>query len=644
MLMILMVLVPCFAIGKKKNCPQYNIKDWTNSSDLYTTSWEGLEKYNIKTTAEFSRQNLTKIQDLTSLINSDKRPLICEANINGGYLKPEEVHCLAIQYSLKKECFINWAWNVKRLENMKDLGVIFCADAEAVNWFNKQLINHRPTSDTSGMEKGEVLKDNPNNESKDLLLKICDNCVEEDVLKLMDYYPKNIPNISKSKDEKLIGKFHSQMPNPEPKSIKYATLLTALCPENNKEILASLMKLNSKLKNEVAINFLDDLLKILTQQSSYFKHEKCQLFCKNFTSIRWQLYDSVAQTIYQIKIDILKKINEHCITNKLGLKKHDSEERKDSGKEITDETKQKLLLKFSGKFSEKDVLKLINHYETILKFEDENNIIYDSPNNLELKPQNIKYATLLTALYPEEKENILNSLISLNDKRKKKVAIKLLDKLLMMATIDLECFNNQNYQVFCYKITHTKFKLINSLDQNPSMAFPTGIVLPLIPFFLLGSVVLAWVYWQPKISITISTKRNESENLLGTFEIPPTSIGKQGSLVELLNKYYSQYEAIKILEGNKKNNTNNEIIQEFKKNLYEQLDRYQQKITKKLIYAEAEEYIRQLKGDKNQVINAREKEIYTNLQQFTPKIIIDKLPRVELGKQEKDKDKVNVNA
>ena len=625
---------------KQKGNPQYDIGEWTNHPDSYTTSWEQTE---WETKTKSCQQSSQRLQELISSISSDNKPLIYEANQIDCSLEPEEVHCLAIKYSLEKKCSINWAWNVRRLESMKDLRVIFCADAKAFKWFYEQLINDGPTSDTSVIEKGEDSKHNPNNEIKDLLLKLCENCVEENVLKLMNYCLKDRQNIMEVKDEKLINEFQSQMPNPEHKSIKYATLLTALFPDKHKNILGSLKKLNSKLKNEVAINFLDNLLKILTQKSSCFKHKKCQFFCKKITSIRWQLYDSVAETIYRLKINILKELNNYpFIKNKPGLNKHDSEERKDSGKEITDEKKRKLLLKFRGKFSEKDVLRLIDNYETILKFKDENNINYDSQNNLEVKPQNIKYATLLTALDPEEKENILNSLISLNDKLKKNVAIKLLDKLLMMATIDLECFNNPNYQVFCHKITYTKFKLINSLDQNTDMAFPTGIVLPLIPFFLLGSVVFAWLYSQPKISITISTTRNESENLLGTFEIPPTSTGKQGSLVELINKYDSQYEAIKILEANNKNNANNEIIQEFKKNLYEQLDRYQQKITNKLIYAEAEEYIRQLTGDKNQVINARTKEIYTNLKQFTPKIIREKLPLLELGKQ--DQNKVNVTA
>lgn len=41
------------------------------------------------------------------------------------------------------------------------------------------------------IEKGEDLKYNFNNEIKDLFLKFCENCVEENVLKLMNYYLKD---------------------------------------------------------------------------------------------------------------------------------------------------------------------------------------------------------------------------------------------------------------------------------------------------------------------------------------------------------------------------------------------------------------------------------------------------------------------
>ena len=75
----------------------------------------------------------------------------------------------------------------------------------------------------------------------------------------MNYCLKDIQNIMEVKDEKLINEFHSQMLNHEHKSIKYATLLTALFSDKHKDILGSLKKLNSKLKNEVAINFLDNL-------------------------------------------------------------------------------------------------------------------------------------------------------------------------------------------------------------------------------------------------------------------------------------------------------------------------------------------------------------------------------------------------
>ena len=54
---------------------------------------------------------------------------------------------------------------------------------------------------------------------------------------------------------------------------------------------------------------------------------------------------------------------------------------------------------------------------------------------------------------------------------------------------------------------------------------------------------------------------------------------------------------------------------------------------------EAEQYIRQLEdSNPNQVIDARQKEIYTNLKQFTPKIITENLPVLRRRTQ----DEVNV--
>ena len=642
-----------------KKCPKYNIREWTNDSGPYTKSWT-LESLYISQ-QKCLKDHWERIQKFSTINKKNKslgdnEPVIYEADEIDASLEAIDVHCLAIKYSNTFNCSINWAWNVRRLENMQDLRVIYYAAPEK---------KETQTPDTSGCNMAKVPVNKPDTqyhqekwEIQNFLLNFSSNFTEEEVLKLMDYYRSHRQNIVQFKHEDTIKSFYSEMPKPSDKNIKYATLLVALDPMlKNKEISISrsLMNLNGKLKSEVAIKFLDNLLKIVTENPSCFEHENCQLFCKNFTCIKWQLHDSVTGTIYRIKIDILKKLkNYHFIKNILGLNKHDSEEAKDSGKDITDKTKQiiqNLLQKFCGKFSEKDVFKLMNYYQTyeeyILNFQDKNTTIDDSKDILE--HQNIKYKTLLTALDPKEKgkQKILSNLVNSKNNLNKQVAIKLLEKLLMMATLDLECFNHPIYKVFCKKFTYTKFRLIHSLDKiksldkNRSMAFPTRIIWGGILFFLLSGVVVAWIYLQPKISITILTKRNGSDKLLGTFEIPPTSTGQQGSLAELLNKYYSQYKAIKILETNNKNNTNNEIIKEFKNNLYEELDGDQRKITKKLTDTEAEQYIKYLKdGDVNQVTNARKQEIYTNLKEFTPKIIGYKLPSLEQRKQ----NEVNVTA
>jgi hypothetical protein len=226
--------------------------------------------------------------------------------------------------------------------------------------------------------------------------------------------------------------------------------------------------------------------------------------------------------------------------------------------------------------------------------------------------------------------------MELNDNLKNEVAIDFLDKLLETATVYTDCFEHQVCELFCKNFTYTKFKLLSSLNKKSLLQtrkvvfrFP----LLLIPFFILAVVV--WIYWQPNISITISTKRNGYKKL-ASFEIPPTSMGKQDSLAELLNQYDSKYEAIKILKPNKKNNIN---IEKLKNELYEELYRDKQKIINKLTNMEAEQYIRQLEdSNPNQVIDARQKEIYTNLKQFTPKIITENLPVLRRRTQ----DEVNV--
>ena len=436
---------------KKKDCPQYNIEDWTNSPDLYTTSWEGLEKYNIKTTAEFSTQNSTKIQHLISLINSDKRPLICEAHKNGVSLEPEEVHHLAIQYSLEKECFINWAWNVRRLESMKDLRVIYCADAEAVNWFNEQLINHRPTPDTSGSQTAQPS-----------------------------------PSHSTGQDEET-------------------------------------------------------------------------------TNIS------------------------------------------------------KLLLKFRHKFSEENVLELMNYYQTyghnIVDFEDKNIINSCLTNMQSTSNNNIKYATLLTALAPDKKQDIHKELTKLKQ-NKKEVAIKFLNELLIEVTKNKKCFNHKISQLFYKKITSTIYKLTGSVNRTKTY-FPKTYFWLLI-FFPYGSLAVAWISW--------SNIANMRSNVP---ETSPESIPKQVSLTEQLNKYDNQYEAYKIVKGKGRKGLKNKLYQD-KKGIINQLNK-------------AEQHIQDLKyGNSKEVIAARKKPIYTILKQkkFTPEIIADNLPSLN----EKTQDKVSVTA
>ena len=436
---------------KKKDCPQYNIEDWTNSPDSYTTSWEGLENYNIKTTAEFSTQNSTKIQHLISLINSDKRPLICEAHKNGVSLEPEEVHHLAIQYSLEKECFINWAWNVRRLESMKDLRVIYCADAEAVNWFNEQLINHRPTPDTSGSQTAQPS-----------------------------------PSHSTGQDEET-------------------------------------------------------------------------------TNIS------------------------------------------------------KLLLKFRHKFSEENVLELMNYYQTyghnIVDFEDKNIINSCLTNMQSTSNNNIKYATLLTALAPDKKQDIHKELTKLKQ-NKKEVAIKFLNELLIEVTKNKKCFNHKNSQLFYKKITSTIYKLTGSVNKTRTY-FPKTYFWLLI-FFPLGSLAVAWISW--------SNIANMRSNVP---ETSPESIPKQVSLTEQLNKYDNQYEAYKIVKEKGRKGLKNKLYQD-KKGIINQLNK-------------AEQHIQDLKyGNSKEVIAARKKPIYTILKQkkFTPEIIADNLPSLN----EKTQDKVSVTA
>jgi hypothetical protein len=244
----------------------------------------------------------------------------------------------------------------------------------------------------------------------------------------------------------------------------------------------------------------------------------------------------------------------------------------------------------------------------------------------EPEAKDIRYAVLFTALVPNENTDILSKLMELNKNLKNKVAIDFLDELLKTASLSKNCFNHKVSERFCKNFTYTKFRLRGSV-KNYISSVGKGFVLSLIPFLIF---VVTWMYLQSN-TITISTIKNLSENL-GNFKILPTSTDEEGLLAELLNQYYSRYEAIKILEPHK---TNNIHIETFKNSLYESLDKDKEKIIYKLIDIEADQYIGQLQdSDPNQVIDARQKEIYTNLEQFTPKIIKEELPVLKVTTQD----------
>ena len=641
---------------KQKGNPQYDIKEWANDSGSYTDSWVQLTQYNTR-----RESNSRRIQNFISDINLSNQdlnynePLIYKDNEIDGSLKPEEVHCLAIQYSHEKQWSINWAWNVRRLENMQDLRVIYCADDRALNWFNQELIKHRPRQNKDGEDLAKYLAIHSDSDLQaketgyiqetenieHVLGKFRGTFKESDVLKLMNSYQKHKQSIVNFRDQFVINSFSDEMPRSRDPNIKYVTLLAALAPVENKNILSKLMNLNAKSK-EVAIQFLDELLKMGTQNPDCFEHPICGVFCKNFTYTRWN--------ILNVKIIDLAKITFNWINQNLSkyrpvFNQSGEDLDKDSGRHRdhpSQETIQDFLQKFCGQFTHKDVLKLMDFYqenkEDIGQLKCENAI--DNLSNEASKykkAKNIKYATLLAALYPQKTEEILYKLIDFNRKHKNKVAVNFLDDLLMMQTLYSECLKHEICELFCKNFTYTKFKLINPLYNSPSIP-----IVPCIAFVLLSGVAaVAWIYGQPNISIsrtntsitistrnntsisiTISTRRNRSGNLV-SFEIYPTSTGKQGLLAELLNEYDRQYEPLKLLELNQERS----------------IVRLKKDILGKLLDPEAKEYISRLKDrDPNQVIDARKKEIYTSLKKFTPEIKTEILPVLKL----KIQDEVNV--
>jgi peptidoglycan hydrolase-like protein with peptidoglycan-binding domain/DNA-directed RNA polymerase subunit F len=650
---------------KQKGNPQYNIGEWTNSPEFYTTSWEQLKEYRIKT--QFFQQKSTRVLKLISSINSNNQslsynePLVYEANEIGGSLEPEEVHCLAIQYSHVKKSSINWAWNVRRLENVKDFRVIDCADDEALNWFNQELTKGRPRQNKDGEELAKYLatRSDPDRQPQEtgdtqetehikyVLRKFRGNFTEKDVLELMNYYEKYKQDIVKFQEQFIIDSFSNEMPTPCRHNLKYVTLLAALDPEKNQKLLNKLKNLNDNLKENVVIKFLYEFLKIGTQNLDCFNHKNCGLFCKKITYIRYELLKQPVNA--RANNRFLRFLNgNYFLRNKSTKPKpvrnqYDEEVAIDAVDNPADpaaKTK-KFFRECSADLTQEHVSQLMNDYSqlmndyyenkhSIAQFDNEKTIrhLSNERNKMLNYEAKIKYVTLLTALDPQERKDILleelQELQKFDDNFKKDIAIKFLDDFLTIVTQNKDNFTHSTCEEFYKKFTYTKFWLIDCLKdrhttRNSSLIFLLLLMLPAV------------LYWRPNISIsrtnistsiiTISTRRNN--NSLVSFEIPLTFIGQQDFLAELLNEYDRQYEPLKLLELNQERS----------------IVRLKKDILGKLLDPEAKEYISRLKDrDPNQVIDARKKEIYTSLKKFTPEIKTEILPVLKL----KIQDEVNV--
>jgi hypothetical protein len=367
---------------KQQGNPQYEIGEWTNYPESYTTSWEQIE-YNTKTVS--FQENSTRVQELISSINSDNQnlsydePLIYKANENCGSLEPQEVHCLAIQYNHVKKCSINWAWNVRCLENMEDLRVIYCTDDMALNWFVQELNKrrqrrYRPRQNESGGEPPSLpgshadptYQAKKTQDTTKLIQKFRGFFEEEDVLTLMSYYQEYKQDIVRFEDKSILESFNTERPIPDDQKIKYATLLTALAPqEKEDEILTKLMKLKNNKKNSVAISFLDNLLMIATQNQNCLDSDICGLFCKNLTYIRWNILNS----------QVTNPANKKLVNWDFNFIQHiwrrnQSETNKGTYPAANQaQTKtQDLLIQLCSDFREEDVLNLMNDYEQCIQF------------------------------------------------------------------------------------------------------------------------------------------------------------------------------------------------------------------------------------------------------------------------------------
>jgi len=285
---------------QQRGKPQYNIGELHNKGISYTTSWNNLEQ--VLLFKNWQQQHYQRIQSLINDIRPSQQPLIYEATEIRSQLTYQEVHCLAIEYcTVNGSYYINWAWNVRRLENPKGLKVIYCADAETFNWFNRQFPFPviAPTqmprqSLEGGITKSPVSRRGASvNQSLKECLKIFRNTTftAQDILDLINYYQNNEDNIFESANELDIKKFIDES-NPQPFAIQYATLITALAPNETQPILNKLIRLNQQDK-QVAIQFLVDVKQRARDNKLCYEHEYFLYFSEDLSKLQDKLLESL---------------------------------------------------------------------------------------------------------------------------------------------------------------------------------------------------------------------------------------------------------------------------------------------------------------------------------------------------------------
>lgn len=265
---------------QEKKQPQYNIEKLQNNPSSYTTSWANLQQ--VYLFQHWQPQQFPMIQSRLSDIRPSQQPLIYEATQIGGELTWQEVHCLAIKYGEVNQRYVSWAWNVRKLENSQGLNVIYCADAEAFQLFNRQFPPVTAPTPAATQTPTSLLQDGlteqniyPNKKLNTLVTQCLQQFgfqfTKNDVLNLLNFYQQYQEQIWDCRTTVYLTTFST---DPKPHHIKYATLLTALVPNKTEDILNQLIGLNQRDK-QVAIQFLVDLKQTarhdkLCYQHSYF--------------------------------------------------------------------------------------------------------------------------------------------------------------------------------------------------------------------------------------------------------------------------------------------------------------------------------------------------------------------------------------